>query len=291
MNHRHDKTALVVEGGAMRGIFAAGVLDHFIEAEFNPFQLVIGVSAGSVNAAAYLSKQKGRNFKVFTDYSLRPEYISWKKFLKGGHLMDLDWSWEITSRDLPIDLDTLFASRVDFEIGVTRNSDGQSIFIQPNVENISHLMKASCTVPLFYRKFLKINQEIVSDGGVAAPIPVQRAIEKGASKIMVIRSRPDSFRMKKGMESKLGAFLFRKHPGLVAALHNRPNTYNASIDLIHNPPQKLKVVDVCPPEDFKTKRFTQDYQTLLTDYELGKEMGRIAIEKWNLVQEVSETQI
>lgn len=282
MMNKSNKTALVVEGGAMRGIFAAGVLDQFIEEEFNPFHTVIGVSAGAINASAYLSKQQKRNFKMFTDYSLRPEYISWKKFLRGGHLMDLDWSWEITSRELPIDTDALFASNADFEIGVTMNSDGRSVFIKPDAENISHVMKASCTVPLFYRNFLEIDNQIVSDGGVSAPIPIQRAVEIGASKIMVIRSRPNSFRMKKGMESKLGRLLFRKHPGLVKALQNRPDNYNSSIDFIQNPPQNLQIVDICPPENFKTKRFTQDYNILVDDYELGRKMGKIAIEKWNL---------
>lgn len=281
MNHQQIKTALVVEGGAMRGIFAAGVLDQFLEAEFNPFSIVLGVSAGSINAAAYLAKQKGRNFKVFTDYSLRPEYISWKKFLKGGHLMDLDWSWDITGRELPIPTDILFADNPDFEIGVTMNSDGRTQFIKPDANSLSHVMKASCTVPLFYRKFLKIDDQIVSDGGVSAPIPIHRAIEKGANKIMVIRSRPNSYRMKKGMEAKLGKFLFRKHPGLVKALHNRPEIYNSSIELIQNPPENLHILDVCPPESFKTKRFTQDYDLLVKDYELGREIGRIAIEKWN----------
>ncbi|WP_321322588.1 patatin family protein [Labilibaculum sp.] len=283
MMNQNNKTALVVEGGAMRGIFAAGVLDQFIEMEFNPFHSVLGVSAGAVNVAAYLSRQKKRNFKMFTDYSLRPEYISWKKFLTGGHLMDLDWSWDITARELPIDLDVLFANNPDFEIGVTMNSDGRSVFIKPDAESLSHVMKASCTVPLFYRNFLKIDGQIVSDGGVSAPIPIQRAVEKGAVKIMVIRSRPNSFRMKKGMESKLGRLLFRKHPGLVKALLNRPDNYNSSIDFIQNTPQNLQILDVCPPESFKTKRFTQDYATLLSDYELGQEMGRIAIEKWNLL--------
>ncbi|MDQ1772521.1 patatin family protein [Labilibaculum sp. A4] len=281
--NQNNKTALVVEGGAMRGIFAAGVLDQFIEMEFYPFHSVLGVSAGAVNAATYLSRQRKRNFKMFTDYSLRPEYISWKKFLAGGHLMDLDWSWDITTRELPIDLDVMFANNPDFEIGVTMNSDGRSVFIKPDAENLSHVMKASCTVPLFYRNFLKIDGQIVSDGGVSAPIPIQRAVEKGAVKIMVIRSRPNSFRMKKGMESKLGRLLFRKHPGLVKALLNRPDNYNSSIDFIQNPPQNLQILDICPPESFKTKRFTQDYATLVTDYELGREMGRIAIEKWNLL--------
>ncbi|MUP38889.1 patatin family protein [Labilibaculum sp. 44] len=283
MMNQNNKTALVVEGGAMRGIFAAGVLDQFIEMEFYPFHSVLGVSAGAVNAATYLSRQRKRNFKMFTDYSLRPEYISWKKFLAGGHLMDLDWSWDITTRELPIDLDVMFANNPDFEIGVTMNSDGRSVFIKPDAESLSHVMKASCTVPLFYRNFLKIDGQIVSDGGVSAPIPIQRAVEKGAVKIMVIRSRPNSFRMKKGMESKLGRLLFRKHPGLVKALLNRPDNYNSSIDFIKNPPQNLQILDICPPESFKTKRFTQDYATLVTDYELGREMGRIAIEKWNLL--------
>ncbi|WP_461642855.1 patatin-like phospholipase family protein [Labilibaculum euxinus] len=281
--NQNNKTALVVEGGAMRGIFAAGVLDQFIEMEFYPFHSVLGVSAGAVNAATYLSRQRKRNFKMFTDYSLRPEYISWKKFLAGGHLMDLDWSWDITTRELPIDLDVMFANNPDFEIGITMNSDGRSVFIKPDAESLSHVMKASCTVPLFYRNFLKIDGQIVSDGGVSAPIPIQRAVEKGAVKIMVIRSRPNSFRMKKGMESKLGRLLFRKHPGLVKALLNRPDNYNSSIDFIQNPPQNLQILDICPPESFKTKRFTQDYATLVTDYELGREMGRIAIEKWNLL--------
>ncbi|MBL4559581.1 MAG: patatin family protein [Labilibaculum sp.] len=283
MINPNSKTALVVEGGAMRGIFAAGVLDQFIEKEFNPFHSVIGVSAGAVNASAYLSKQKERNLKMFTDYSLRPEYISWKKFLRGGHLMDLDWSWDITTRELPIDLDVLFANNPDFEIGVTLNSDGRSVFIKPNAESLSHVMKASCTVPLFYRNFLKIDNQIVSDGGVSAPIPIQRAVEKGATKIMVIRSRPNSYRMKKGIESKLASFLFRKHPGLVKALLNRPDNYNSSIDFIQNPPENFQIIDICPPENFKTKRFTQDYQTLIKDYELGLEMGQNAIEKWSLL--------
>ncbi len=279
---KNEKTALVVEGGAMRGIFAAGVLDLFIEEDFNPFHSVIGVSAGAVNASAYLAKQKGRNFKMFTDYSLRPEYISWKKFLRGGHLMDLDWSWDIATREIPINTDVLFASKTDFEIGVTMNSDGRSVFIKPDAENISHVMKASCTVPLFYRNFLKIDNHIVSDGGVSAPIPIQRAVEIGASKIMVIRSRPNSFRMKKGLESKLANFLFRKYPGLVKALRNRPYNYNSSIDFIQNSHKNLQILDICPPENFKTKRFTQDYNILVNDYELGRKMGRIAIEKWNL---------
>ena len=75
------KTALVVEGGAMRGIFSAGIMDTFIEKKFNPFDLLIGVSIGASNIAAYLADMYQRNYKIFTVYSLNPEFISMKKFL------------------------------------------------------------------------------------------------------------------------------------------------------------------------------------------------------------------
>lgn len=281
MENQQEKKALVVEGGAMRGIFAAGVLDHFMEERFNPFNLIVGVSAGAINAAAYLANQKGRNKEVFTKYSLYPEYINWKNFLRGGHLLDLDWLWDITTEKLPINTDILFSNGTEFEIGVTLNKNGNSLFLKPDARNLSHVMKASCTVPLFYRNFLKIEDEIVSDGGVSAPIPVRRAVDLDAKKIMVIRSRPQHYQMQKGLEFKLSSILFRKHPGLLRALRNRPEAYNSSIDFIQNPPNGIQILDICPPESFKTKRFTQDYATLIADYELGREMGQIAIEKWN----------
>lgn len=92
--------ALVVEGGALRGVFSTGVLDGFLEAGFHPFDFFIGVSSGASNLAAYLAGMKGRNRKIYLDYSLRPEFISLARFLRGGHLMDLDWLWEITIREI-----------------------------------------------------------------------------------------------------------------------------------------------------------------------------------------------
>ena len=275
-----EKTALVIEGGAMRGIFSAGIMDQFLEDSFNPFDMVIGVSAGSINAAAYLADHMGRNFEVYTNYSLHPDYISLRNFLKGNHYIDLDWLWDVTERDLPINTDLLFKKNIDFEIGFTRNDSGEAFFLNPNAENLSHYLKASCTIPLFYRNFLKIEGHVVSDGGVAAPIPVERAYEKGATRIMVLRSRPESYRMGSGLEFKIADFIFSKHKGLLKAIKNRYKVYNQSIDFIHNPPKGVEVIEICPPDYFKTSRFTQDYQILLDDYNTGKEMGKIAIEKY-----------
>jgi len=274
------KTALVIEGGAMRGIFSAGIMDQFLEDGFNPFDMVIGVSAGSINAAAYLADHKGRNFEVYTHYSLHPDYISLNNFLQGRHYIDLDWLWDVTEKDLPINTDLLFEKNIDFEIGFTKNKSGEALFLNPTAKNLSHYLKASCTIPLFYRNFLEVEGQLVSDGGVAAPIPVERAFEKGATRIMVLRSRPKSYRMNNGFEFQIANLVFSKHKGLLKAIKNRYQVYNRSIDFIHNPPQGVEIIEICPPDDFKTSRFTQDYQTLLDDYNIGKEMGKIAIEKF-----------
>ena len=103
------RTALIVEGGGLRGIFAAGVLDAFLEADFDPFNLYLGVSAGANNLSSYVAQQRGRNYRVYTHYALHPEFINVRKYLRGGHLMDLDWLWEESLSGLPFDVNRALA--------------------------------------------------------------------------------------------------------------------------------------------------------------------------------------
>ncbi len=102
------KSALVVEGGGMRSIFAAGVLHAFGKAGFDPFDLYIGVSAGACHLASHLAGQNNRNFDITLQYSLKSDFINIKRFLSGGHLMDLDWLWKQTITNYRLDLAYLF---------------------------------------------------------------------------------------------------------------------------------------------------------------------------------------
>ena len=110
-------TALVVEGGALRGVFSTGILDGFLESRFNPFDFYLGVSSGASNLAAYLAEMIGRNKRIYTDYSLRPEFIDPVRFLRGGHLMDLDWLWDTTIREIRLDLQRIYAKAETFHRG------------------------------------------------------------------------------------------------------------------------------------------------------------------------------
>lgn len=188
------QTALVVEGGAMRGIFAAGVLDAFLAQGRTAFDHCIGVSAGAVNLAAFLAGQRGRNHSVITDYSCRPEFISLARFVRGGHWLDLDWLWAITIRECRLDLARFAANPVPLTVVATRVSDGQAAYLKGNAAELEQQIKASCSVPLVYRDFVRIGGEAMTDGGVADSIPVRHAYEQGAREITVVLSRPLGYR-------------------------------------------------------------------------------------------------
>ncbi len=269
-----EKIALVVEGGAMRGIFATGVMDAFMEADYNPFNLFIGVSAGSTALASYVAGQHQRNYKIFTTYSLGEEFISFKKFLRGGHLVDLDWLWEVTIRDMRLDLKKICADSHDFFVGVTNAHTGRAEFIQPTEDWVEETTKASSALPIMYRNQIKLHDQVYVDGGLAAPIPVEEAVRQGATKIMVIRSRPKSYVMKsKPMNYLVSKAFLKEYPALLEAVKNRPLAYAKSIAFLRSPNQRVKMLEVNPPETFGTKRLTKDLDQLNQDYELGRAMG------------------
>ena len=266
--------ALVVEGGAMRGIFSTGILDAFLKNHFNPFQIAVGVSAGATNIASYLAEMYQRNYKVYADYSTRPDFINWLKFIKGGHLVDLDWLWNLTIKEIRLDLDKILNSKTEFYIGVTEVSTGESAFLKPAKNNLEEVLKASSAIPVFYRRFVRLNETDYVDGGLADPIPVYEAYRRGAKRIVVLRSRPRSYNMKaNSLLLKMSRLYLKEYPNLIKAISNRANRYHKAIAFMRQPPEGVRVIEVNPPETFQTKRLTKDVTVLKQDYQTGFEIG------------------
>ncbi len=294
-NNSGDTTALVVEGGAMRGIFAAGVLDSFLDKEFMPFSMCIGVSAGANNLAGFLAGKWGRNYRVLTDYSPRPEFISVRRFLSGGHLMDIDWLWDVTIRDLPLDTGKIARSSAKYFVGLTRVADGKAVLVQPTEENLGEVLKASSAMPLAYRNFVGLagvepngggqtgngTTAYYVDGGVADPIPVQEAYRRGARRILVIRSRPYSFRMSRRALDRPAQVFLRDYPELQSSVARRPERYNRSIHFIRNPPKGMQILELNPPDSFESSSTTRDRDALKRDYRRGLVAGQRAVMQWS----------
>lgn len=263
----------------MRGVFASGVLDHFLAQNFNPFDFYLGVSAGASNLAGYLADMPGRTLKVYTDYCIQPRFIDFKRFAKGGHLMDLDWLWQVTIAEIRLNLARIH-ERNPFYIVTTNVEAGCAEYHQTAADTLEDLLFASSSMPIFYRDFPVIDGAPRSDGGIADALPVAEAIRRGATDIMVIRSRPRSYIKKKDWSSRPVAWKFRRFPKLKPLLLSRTERYNRSLDLLRSPPPGVNILEICPPENFSPSRLGREREVLLHGYEQGRAAGARALADW-----------
>mgnify|MGYP001200966958 CR=1 FL=1 len=265
--------ALVVEGGAMRGIFAAGVLDAFIEEDFYPFQHAVGVSAGSTNAIGYLSGAHKRSYQIITDYARRDEFMNIRRYLKGGHFCDVSWLWHTSVEELPMNIEVFRNRGIPLTVVTTSIVTGKACYHLVDEHNMNDLFPASCAMPVVFRDFPPINEEPMTDGGLADSIPVIHAYEQGARRITVILSQPLGFKKQPSRFPNLLKPLFNDHPALFEAVTRRTEQYNSALDFIANPPEDCQIHIIAPPQNFPVSRFTTDLDSLNMGYTQGFNMG------------------
>lgn len=259
----------------MRGVFAAGVLDAFWLAGYDPFDAYYGVSAGACNLASHLAGQYQRNLRMYTNLMSRPDFFSWRKFLTGGHFMDLDWFFDAIDREDPLDIPSLFerlGSR-DYRIVCTALTDGQPRYHRPEPSDCNALLKASCSLPILVRHPRPVRGEIQVDGGVADAIPVVRAWHAGARRILVVRSQPEAYRKSPGLETRLVSLAFRRHPAIRRTVEERTRIYTDTVAWIQSPPAGVEVSSIAPPDKLLTSRTSTRLEDLIADYRLGRALG------------------
>jgi predicted patatin/cPLA2 family phospholipase len=278
-------SAIVVEGGGMRGIFAAGVLDAFMDKNYFPFKFSLGVSAGACNLSSHLAGQYQRNLRVYTKLMIDKEFVSIKKYLTGGHLMDIDWLWDAMDSREPVNADSamsfLESKKCEFRVVVTSIKTGGPLYLVPNSETLSIICKGSSAVPVFYRGSVDIHGfgEIL-DGGMSDAIPVNYAINRGFKNILVIRSRSADYIKKDGLEKKISSLIYRKYPTLREALNNKSHNYMAAVNKIMKPESDVFIHQIAP-ENIETGRTTQDIDILKRDYDKGYMAGMEFIDSSN----------
>jgi predicted patatin/cPLA2 family phospholipase len=275
-----DRVALVVEGGAMRGIFAAGVLDVFLEQRFAPFDLAIGVSVGASNALSFLAHQHGRTRRCFLDQMSRPEFLDPWRGLRGGSVMDLDWLWDAIEREDPLDRRAAAASGVEYALVATSVRTGTPCYLTPGADGMLEALKASCAFPVLYRKTICFEGEHYVDGGLSDPIPVREAYRRGARTIVVVRSRPAHYVKTARITNRIGAWALRREPGLARACRSAASVYRDAVDFMLTPPADCRVLQVAPEGSLATGRTSRDRSALHRDYSLGRALGREAIDRF-----------
>ena len=275
----NKKTALIVEGGGQRGVFSFGITDTFINRNYDPFDIYMGVSNGVAVLCWYLIRETDNNLEKML-YAAKGDYLSYKNIFIGKDIIKFHQMYE--------DGEKMFKPSMEKIKNNLKGKDYIAVVtdaIEANAEYYSFgdgewmpKMIASGTLPILVRTPSLINGRRKFDGGVADPLPVEKAYEMGAKKIIVIRTYEKKFRRKLKIENYIGALLSREYPKLRKALLVHDKTYNRALDFINNPPSDCEIVQLCPPEKLKSKRDSKNIEVLKADYKLGKKVAKVYLD-------------
>lgn len=263
---------LVLEGGGMKGLYTAGVLEYFMEnALFFPY--VVGVSAGACMGATYLSRQKGRNKKVNTELVCDHRYISYRNFIKKRELFGMDFLFdEVPNKLVPFDFQTFMNANEQFVIGTTDCESGQALYYNKHEHgnDILKIIRASSSVP-FIAPAVDYDGKKLLDGGMSDPIPVRKAQEDGFRKNVVIMTKPAGYRKHPNLFSKMAKFLYRSYPKVANLLAEHYQLYNDTISYMNSPQQNVNFFIIQPSLHLPVSGIERNKEKLIHLYNLGYE--------------------
>ena len=278
-------TGILDVGGGMRGIFGAGVTDCLLDEKvYLPY--CIGVSAGSANLISYIAKQRGRNYRFYTRYAMRPEYMSLQNFLKKRSYFDLDYVYgtlSVTGGEDPVDYDAFFNAGQTLITVATRADDGKpQSFTNADfhTDDLSPL-KGSCAIPGVCKPY-KVGDSLYFDGGVADPVPVEKALADGCDRLLVVLTKPLDFVKKPEHFRAAYTRALRAYPNIVKELKMRAEVYNRGVEKARALASEGRAVILAPAGGYYVTAFTKNEKKLERLYREGYEAAQNALSKLKL---------
>lgn len=262
------KVGLVLEGGAMRGMYTAGVLDIFLDHQI-PVDGIIGVSAGVLFGANYVSKQRGRALRYNIKYAGDKRYMGIHSLITTGNIVNKDFAYyEVPFKLDLFDQETFANSKTDFYATVTNVDSGKAEYIKiTDVYKQMEVFRATSAMP-FVSKIVSLDNKKYLDGGIADSIPVDKCHELGYDKIIVVLTRPLEYRKKK-TNTLVPKLVYRKYPNFVEAINQRYQKYNQTVAKIAKLEKENKIFVIRPSRTVPIKRLEKDPERLQELYDLG----------------------
>lgn len=264
-----NKIGLILEGGGMRGIYTAGVLDFFIEKNIE-VDITIGVSAGSCHASSYLSKQYKRAYNATVDYINDKRYLSFSNLIKTGSIFGMDFMFNKIPNELNIyDYDTFSKSKSKFVVVTTNCETGSPEYFElKDLKKEIIYMQASCSIPMF-ANMVEIDGFKLVDGGVSDSIPIEYALNQGYKKNIVVLTRDITYKKNKQKFLPIVNKKYRKYPNLVKSIENRHLNYNKSLNLVNQLEKSGDVLVIRPKNPVNVSQIEKNAKKLTSLYEEG----------------------
>lgn len=243
------KTGVIDVGGGLRGIYAAGIFDFCMDNHIK-FDLGIGVSAGSANIASYAAGQRGRNYKFYTDYAFRKQYMSFRNFIFKKSYIDMDYVYGTLCRrsgENPLDYNSIISNNMELYVVATEAVTGKTKYFDKTdmKQDDYNILKASCAIPLLCRPY-SVNGISYFDGALGDPVPIKKAFSLGCEKVVVILTKPENIKLSNRYEKKLAYLIHSKYPVVSKQLCSKAKRYNESISYAKELSEEGKVLIISP---------------------------------------------
>ena len=274
------KTGLVMEGGALRGLFTAGVIDVFMENGID-FDGAVGVSAGAAFGCNFKSKQKGRVLRYNTRFCKDPRYCGIRSLLKTGDLFGADFCYRKLPEELDIfDTDTFRKNPLEFFVVCTDAVTGQPIYKKCENGDREDLLwfRGSASMPLVSR-VVEVDGKKLLDGGISDSVPLCFFENKGYLKNVVILTQPRGYTKHPNKIQPLLSAALKEYPALVNVIKNRHQNYNTALRYVLEAEKDGRALVICPPEPLPVKRLTHDGKKLEATYETGRAAALLRLDE------------
>ena len=271
------KVGLVLEGGGMRALFTAGVLDALLDVKDLDIDGIVGVSAGALFGANYVSGQKERAIRYNKKYARDKRYMGFHSWITTGNAVNKEFAfYELPFKLDVFDQEKFKESKIDFYVVMTNVENGKSeyVLIKDIFEQMEYL-RATSALP-FASKIIEINGKKYLDGGISDSIPIDYCESLGYDKIILVLTRPENS-YKEDKLNFLYKLVYRKYPNLVKRLINMGKDYEIVLKKIKKLENENKIFVIRPPKVLKIGRLEKDENKIQEVYDIGLNTGKIEI--------------
>lgn len=262
-------TALVLEGGGMRGVFTSGVLDWMIDHGIT-FPYLVGVSAGSSNALSFAAHQRGRGKYVFADLQVERHYLGIRNIFRHHSIMDMHLLYhELPETLWPYDYEAYRVNPMRVESVVTDCVTGKAVYLEEKQDagRIIDIVRASSSLP-FVCPIAYVDGRPMLDGGIADSIPLARALEQGYEHAIVVLTRHRGYR-KEEKPPRIPSFIYKRYPKLREALLTRGVRYNEQLAIVERLEDEGRITVIRPDHPVEVARIETDINKMNALYQHG----------------------
>ena len=274
------KKGLVLEGGAMRGMFTAGVIDVMLENNIEP-DGIVGVSAGAVFGCNYKSKQIGRTIRYNTAFCRDHRYCSLRSLITTGDLFGADFCYNRIPNELDrFDIDTYINNPLEFYVVATDIESGKPIYRKCDKSDEEDLKwyRASASMPAVSR-IVEIGERKLLDGGITDPIPLKAFENMGYKKNIVVLTQPSGYVKTKNKAMPLIRHIYKRYPALINVMERRHELYNSQVKYVSCREKEKAVFVIRPPEKLNIGRIEHNPKNLRVAYEIGRDTCEKQLDK------------